>query len=396
MRKIKRRLKPFCKFGKSNLYQGHVLAVLRKIPSESVQCCITSPPYWGLRDYDTTPQIWDAYSNCEHEWGKRIIKRRLHTDRGTSTLSGSNKDQMQSTSYKSFSQTCRYCTAWRGSLGLEPHPNLYVKHLTDIFNEVKRILKPDGILWLNLGDSYAGGGGVHGIPEDWDSISTKNRSKYPDVTDPKRNAKAIGLKPKDLVGIPWKVAFALQSAGWYLRQDIIWQKPNPMPESVTDRCTKTHEYIFMFSKSQKYYFNYKAIREPCSPANIADFRGRKTMMNKGDHGGTRKDLDRSRHDYIPDDLMRNKRSVWTVNSSTYKGAHFAVFPEKLIQPCILAGTKKDDVVIDPFMGSGTTAVLCEKAHRNWLGIELSKKYVKMIKRRVTSYHKRRMSSLGLT
>ena len=198
-----------------------------------------------------------------------------------------------------------------------------------------------------------------------------------------------GMKPKDLMGIPWMVAFALRADGWYLRQDIIWHKPNAMPESVRDRCTKSHEYIFLLSKSPKYYFDARAIREPCSPVTVADFKRRKNLENKGGKPGTfgaetRPDLYRSRADYIPGDFKRNKRDVWTINTSCFGGAHFAVFPEKLVEPCILAGCPRGGVVLDPFMGSGTTGVVAKKLGREFIGIDINPDYFMMATSRIAA------------
>lgn len=334
----------------NSLHQGHVLDILKSFPDESIQTCITSPPYWGLRDYLTEPIVWDDDPDCDHEWGEN--------------------------------EFCVKCKAWKGSLGLEPTPELYVKHLTDIFREVNRITKPDGTLWLNLGDSYAGSGKAGSNPE-----YQKKHTQFGKLERNERfgipiGAKSIGLKPKDLVGIPWRTAFSLQKDGWYLRSDIIWSKNNPMPNPVKDRPTTSHEYIFLLSKSRKYYYDREAIMEDCSPSNVNDFLGRKTMDNKGDHGGNRPDLGRSREDYMRDDFKRNKRTVWTVNTKPFPEAHFAVFPPELITPCILAGSRENDVVLDPFFGSGTTGLVCETYNRNWIGIELSEEYCEIAKKRV--------------
>jgi DNA modification methylase len=265
---------------------GDALSQLKKLEDGSVNTCITSPPYWGLRDYGVG-----------------------------------------------------------GQLGLENTPEEYVENLVNIFREVRRVLKDDGTLWLNLGDSYAGSGkgrngdGSHGLG------SIKQASNRGAVNGILRKNDTGKLKPKDLVGIPWRVAFALQADGWYLRQDIIWHKPNPMPESVKDRCTKAHEYIFLLSKSQKYYFDSEAIKEPTTDKRAPG--------------------------------NRNKRSVWTVTTKPFKGAHFATFPLDLIEPCVLAGSPKGGVVLDPFFGSGTTGVVAEKNERRCVGIELNADYVKL-------------------
>jgi site-specific DNA-methyltransferase (adenine-specific) len=252
-----------------------------------------------------------------------------------------------------------------------------------VFREVKRVLRDDGTLWLNIGDSYAAqrsgthqpaetlAGGKGGKTESGDRV---NRSRH-DGYNPTRNAHAIGLKHKDLIGIPWRVAFALRADGWYLRQDIIWHKPNPMPESVTDRCTKAHEYIFLLSKSPKYYYDHEAVKEPANPANHRQSSGvRRTAPGSTDHGGPANGV----RNYE----TRNRRSVWTVNTKPYKEAHFAVYPPELIQPCILAGCPEGGVVLDPFGGSGTTAGVAESFGRNSIMIELNPEYASLVDKRV--------------
>tara|TARA_Y100000310_G_C20515110_1_gene730803 strand:+ start:103 stop:1008 length:906 start_codon:yes stop_codon:yes gene_type:complete len=276
---------------------------LKELGSESVQMCVTSPPYWGLRDYGHNDQI-----------------------------------------------------------GLEETPEEYTDNLVEVFSQVKRVLKDDGTLWLNLGDSYSSGG----------RTTTTNQSLRGDtdygVTRPKPSK---GIKQKDLVGIPWRVAFALQSDGWYLRQDIIWHKPNPMPESVTDRCTKSHEYIFLLSKSAKYFYDADAIREQHKHPEVTHKSDTKSInQEKVYFNNAPTNLGRCGNH----ELGANKRSVWTVTTKPYSDAHFAVFPEKLIEPCIQAGSKVGDVVLDPFFGSGTTGEVAERFGRNYIGIELNEEY----------------------
>ncbi len=357
---------------------GDWIDVLRTMPDESAQCCVTSPPYWGLRDYGVP-----------------------------------------------------------GQLGLERTPDEYVAKIVAGFREVRRVLRNDGTLWLNLGDSYANdtkwggttGGkhaaGLHGEP----------------IGRAKRNT---GLKAKDLVGIPWMVAFALRSDGWYLRQDIIWAKPNPMPESVTDRCTKSHEYIFLLSKSQKYYFDQESILEPVSANTHArlsqdvqnqigservpgktngnmkavgrnSWKGSEFHTGKtGEHQLGRAQKDRKQLPETQSNLAeyrdsqrklaaagsgiknnssfdaamaimpeeRNKRSVWTVTTQGYSEAHFATFPPKLIEPCILAGCPEGGTVLDPFSGAGTTGLVATRFNRNFIGIELNPEYIAMASRRI--------------
>ena len=265
-----------------------------------------------------------------------------------------------------------------GQLGLEKTPEEYVQKLVDIFREVKRVMKKEGTVWLNLGDSYNSS----------KVGNTEERlNKRVEMTNKVKRNLVVGLKAKDLVGIPWRVAFALQKDGWYLRQDIIWNKPNPMPESVTDRCTKSHEYIFLLTKSPKYYFDNEAIKEP------ANYDGRKDTLMKGskkykDHvmpNGTPQSVASGEHERWKKDeegnYVRNKRSVWTVNTQPYKEAHFATFPTKLIEPMILAGCPIGGIVLDLFMGSGTTGMVAQQLGRKWFGIELNPEYIKLAAKR---------------
>jgi DNA modification methylase len=297
------------------------------LPDGSINMCVTSPPYWGLRDYG-------------HE----------------------------------------------GQLGLESTPEQYVANMVAIFREVKRVLRDDGTLWLNIGDSYAGGGGfapnaptnqarAAGDKEAWGKFNPAGMDRMSSRIGTGKLAIAAGLKHKDLVGIPWMLAFALRADGWYLRQDIIWHKPNPMPESVTDRCTKAHEYLFLLSKSERYYYDSAAMQEQATQPD------RKRM----DRIGGNKYVEDVKHgdgSVFTGANTRNRRSVWTVNTRPYRGAHFATFPPALIEPCILAGCPKGGTVLDPFGGSGTTAEVALKNGRNVVLNELNPEYVKLAKARI--------------
>lgn len=285
------------------------------IEDRYVQTCVTSPPYFGLRDYG-------------HE----------------------------------------------GQIGLEETPGEYVRKLVEVFREVKRVLKDDGTLWLNIGDSYArplakGGSGPGGKNREWygENYGAAGGAGVPD-----------GLKPKDLIGIPWMLAFALRADGWYLRQDIIWHKPNPMPESVRDRCTKAHEYVFLLSKSERYFFDAEAMKEPSAQPERAGKLERSFSTGKPD-AVLRQDVGRA----VMRTETRNRRSVWTVATRPYKGAHFATFPPALIEPCILAGSRPGDIVLDPFGGSGTTAQVAAQHGRNALLCELNGDYVGLIHERMS-------------
>ena len=282
-----------------------------------VQCCVTSPPYYGLRDYGHPGQI-----------------------------------------------------------GLEKTPAEYVAALVEVFEGVRELLADDGVLWLNLGDSYAGGGGGNY------SKSEKQTSHGEHITNVRNKPdwlEGAGLKPKDLVGAPWRVAFALQEAGWYLRQDVIWHKPNPMPESVTDRCTKAHEYMFLLSKSERYFFNSEAMKEKAAGVRGGAPKKIHSESAQGKHGATsalNKSWDGAE--------TRNRRSVWTVASSHYGGAHFATFPPALIEPCILAGAPFNGLVLDPFTGSGTTAAVALQHGRRFIGCELNPDYIKLAEARIAA------------
>ena len=260
-------------------------------------------------------------------------------------------------------------------LGLEETPEEYVENLVEVFREVKRVLKDDGTCWLNIGDSYSG---------NMSRASNNGRAGYGNPREEVVSRIPVGLKQKDLVGIPWRVAFALQQDGWYLRQDIIWHKPNPMPESVQDRCTKSHEYIFLLTKSARYYYDQDAIREPVSAVSLkrAEYGwdcDRPSTKNAS-LGGEGIHTEKMGSRFVNPD-GRNKRSVWTITTKPFKDAHFAVFPIEIPTYCIKAGSKEGDVVLDPFMGSGTTAFAAQEHGRKWVGVELNPEYVKIIKRR---------------
>ena len=333
---------------------------LRELPDCSVNCCVTSPPYYGLRDYGVDGQI-----------------------------------------------------------GLEETPEAYVEKMVAVFREVRRVLNDDGTLWLNLGDSYAGSGGAG---NQFGQLEAK-LAKYKQASRPKE----MGLKPKDLIGIPWMVAFALRADGWYLRQDIIWAKPNPMPESVTDRCTKAHEYIFLMSKSARYYYDADAIKQPVVDATVLRLAqqiekqkgservpgktngnmkavgpGRKPRPDdsRGGNQGSERGIPamaidgngvKNHSGYFDScgnligEGMANKKSVWVVPTMPFSEAHFATFPEDLIVPCIKAGCPEGGTVLDPFMGAGTTALVAHKLNRNYIGTELNPEYCQIAEKRILPY-----------
>jgi DNA modification methylase len=312
----------------------------------SVQCVVTSPPYWGLRDYGLPASVWDAADQCAHAWGDIVARANTHKNVGFGERQAQNGQRWSATNPVEIEQDkpvslgafCRHCPAWRGVLGLEPTPELYVQHLVECFREIRRVLRDDGVVWLNLADTYASNGSGSWGSSDKSTLTTGSRygawapGKTIGVT-PDRHS---GLKAKDLVGIPWRVAFALQADGWYLRADVIWAKPNPMPESVTDRPTKAHEYVFLLAKSLTYFYDGEAVREPADYGR-REWTGRLVSgVQNGD--GHRSSIGTTKGG---DPLTgRNRRSVWTIGTEPYPEAHFATFPQALVIPCVLAGTSE--------------------------------------------------------
>lgn len=324
------------------IYNDNCKTGLLTIPDNSIDCCITSPPYFGLRDYGSKDQI-----------------------------------------------------------GIEESPELFVSNLVSVFEQVKRVLKSDGTLWLNIGDSYWGSGKAGN-----DNMYKKRHTEFGKLSKEKSRlggrpttGKNSTYKSKDLIGIPWMLAFALRANGWYLRQDIIWNKPNPMPESVTDRCTKAHEYIFLLSKSPKYYYDHDAIKTDAinpaddirrmeaqtwdnknTPDQLRNGIRPKTKSNFGNRNGEMGNLHSGNPYYAVE--KANKRSVWTINTKPFKEAHFATFPQELIMDCIKAGSRQGGVILDPFMGAGTTAVVAKKLNRNYIGYELNPEYIQIAQKRL--------------
>jgi DNA modification methylase len=375
------------------IHQGDALERLREMKSESVHCCVTSPPYWGLRDYGTA--AWQAgNAECDHvEMATGMSDKNTLGPKGfLPETNAANVGRV-----RQYRGICGKCGANRvdRQLGLESTPYEYVTRLVEVFREVQRVLRRDGTCWINLGDSYGGSGKG---PDD-------KQPGIRDHTSPPYSGN--GIKPKDLVGIPWMVAFALRADGWYLRSDIVWSKSNPMPESVTDRPTRAHEYIFLLSKSQRYFYNHEAIKEPAvadhgsgngykrdarltydgrgsdKPYVLArdSFRRENSKRGQPQFGQTVGTHRPDRKDTLPSDT-RNKRSVWEVATKPFAEAHFATFPPELIKPCVLAGSPAGGVVLDPFCGSATTGVVATQWTRDFIGIELNPEYVEMGRRRI--------------
>lgn len=352
---------------------GDCLETLKSLPDESIDCCVTSPPYYGLRDYGTGKWI-GGDPNCPH---KRLSKFSVTTTTGhkQSELIGNVGDAIYKT-------VCPLCGAVREDkqIGLEETPEEYIKKLVNVFREVNRVLKADGTLWINIGDSYNGSGRGRGADGKVHfSVLSSKQGTNKGSTEGIIQKQVIDMcKPKDLIGIPWMLAFALRDDGWYLRQDIIWHKPNPMPESVKDRCTKSHEYIFLLSKSQHYYFDNKSIQEEAVSGEA--IRDKSAEGYQADYpNGNR--FSKGAHVYGKNN-KRNKRDVWQIPVSPVKEAHFATFPEKLVEPCILAGCPVNGVVLDPFFGSGTTGRVAVRLNRHYIGCELNPDYIEISKKRI--------------
>jgi DNA modification methylase len=352
---------------------GDCRETMRKWKEQGIkaQTCITSPPYYGLRDYGTAK--WEGGdADCEHSIS--MPTKWNDPKRGTSVL-------RPETAHRGGSSThCHKCGATRidAQLGLEETPEEYIKAMVEVFRCVWDVLEDDGTLWLNIGDSYCNSNGfARASPE----YQREGRNNMPANDRKLDKLHETGLKTKDLIGIPWMLAFALRADGWYLRQDIIWQKPNPMPESVQDRCTKAHEYIFLLSKSHKYHFDHVAIKEPLKgepETRDKNAEGYQADYSKGDRFSKGERV-------FGADGMANKRSVWTVTTKPYAGAHFAVFPSDLIEPCILAGAPIGGIVLDPFMGSGTTAQVAKHLNRQYLGCELNLDYKPLQDKRLQQF-----------
>ena len=395
-------MKPYLQDSDFTLYNGDALDVLRELPDESVDCVVTSPPYWGLRDYGTGE--WEGGDErCDHK-----------ADVGASGSSGLNGSLAHKSGevFVPFRVTCGKCGARRSDrqLGLEPTPEEYVANMTEVFREVRRVLASHGTLWLNMGDSYAAARSYQVRDNKHTEVGNNMAAEVPP-----------GLKPKDLCGLPWRLAFALQADGWYLRSDIVWSKPNPMPESVTDRPTKAHEYVFLLTKQPRYFFDQEAVREPYNErwveshyrymkGNVDTQSNRKTGRGGGPgiqgyvapgvvprpptdslldtpqrRANFRSSAAERQRQYQEEadaaQAGRNIRSVWEIATEPFPEAHFATFPQALVERCLKAGTREGETVIDPFIGSGTVAFVARRLGRRCVGIELNEDYCKMIAKR---------------
>jgi DNA modification methylase len=407
-----------------SVYLGNAKEVMGELAAEGVDCVITSPPYWGLRDFGVTPTVWGGSAECSHHWSPVQRGRRkdlLPSDLTTRTARVGITDR-QDAAATNGGRFCQRCQAWLGSLGLEPSPQLFVAHLVELFRGVRRLLKPTGVVWLNLGDTFYHAGKVRG------AIAEQ------------------GLKPKDLIGVPWRVALALQADGWFLRSDVVWHKPNPVPEPAIDRPVRAHEFLFLLSKQAHYFYDAEAVREPTvSPPSNAAWP--MLAIHSGKYERLRDPIVRSAANYArrsaPHSRDRAQRSVWTIPTEPFRGSHTATFPTMLVEPCILAGTSAAGccslcgrpfermleityeplssrretrkaagvfememrqlrvarttgwrptcacgasatpaVVLDPFAGTGTALAVARRLGRVAVGIELNRAYLELIKRRL--------------
>jgi len=351
------------------IHNGDCLAVLKTLPDRSANCCVTSPPYFGLRDYGTGTWV-GGDTECDHKTSAAPRSARpmgkwcgttAHVDAGTVMRS-----------------VCSKCGAAREDqqIGLEETPAEYIARLVAVFAEVRRVLTDDGVCWVNLGDSYSGGG-IGGGERGTSLVGASNRDQQ---GRSRKTVKPCGTKPKDLIGIPWLFAFAAREDGWYLRQDIIWHKPNPMPESVTDRCVKSHEYLFLLTKSARYFWDHEANQEPAAYAGTQRGGGKRYGTHDGIATGNVYDT-------------RTRRSVWTVKPEPYPDAHFATYPPSLIRPCIQVSCPAGGVVLDPFAGSGTSLEEAVRQKRLAIGIELNPEYCRLIRARMDILYQRQPGTL---
>jgi DNA modification methylase len=358
------------------ILQGHVTGRLRELADESIHCVVTSPPYWGLRDYGLEPVVWGGRSDCPHAWNRETVPSA--NGQTTHPMIARTLNVSSATRSPRVSETCTECGAWRGQLGLEPTPQLFVTHLVEVFREVRRVLREDGTCWVNLGDTYVGAGKL-------------------------RTGAGCSLKPKDLAGIPWRVAFGLQDDGWWLRSDCIWAKRNPMPEplhygggpvpleskegcrrALRDRPARSHEYVFLLTRSPRYFYDPEAVLEPLQESSLRRLRNH--LPNPVDNPDSR-----SKHppgDFRRFPMLANAnpagrtlRTVWWIAIQPYRGAHFATFPEKLVENCIKVGSPRGGTVLDPFAGSGTTLAVARALGRRSIGIELKPEYIELARER---------------
>lgn len=386
-----------------------VLAGLRALPDDSIQTVVTSPPYWGLRDYKIASSIWGGNSSCEHQFEDETVsaelRRGINLAKSSASTRGGAKKIAEIGRIETVRGLCSSCGAWRGCLGQEPTPEMFIAHMVDVFREVRRVLRADGTIWVNIGDTY--GTGTTAGRNTPGSLGISPSTQIARDSMPR-----FGGQAKQLIGVPWRLAFGLQADGWCLRSEIIWHKPNPMPESVTDRPTKSHEQVFLLAKNPNYFYDIDAIREPLTESSLQRLAQDAENQNgsarvPGKTNGNMKAVrsERSSAEFRAGQMRNsdderfgltrgktnescqhpngaNKRSVWTIATQSFRDAHFATFPEDLVTPCVLAGSRVGDLVLDPFNGAGTTGVVAVRYGRRYLGLELNPDYVTMAERRI--------------
>ena len=386
-------MKMYAEYDDCSIYCGDVISVLSQLPAGSVSMCVTSPPYYGLRDYGIPPTVWGGDPDCRHQWGE-VVKPAAN-GLVNNSMQGESLSDNSATRSPTSSSICSICGAWLGTLGLEPTTEQFLQNMQAVFAAVWRVLRPDGTVWLNFGDSYAGSGkgpqgesgsvgksywstdeakpgatARDGWHNGWRNVDRRRwQSQEKGMT---RVGPVQGYKAKDLMMMPARLALALQAAGWWVRSDIIWHKPNPMPEAVTDRPTTSHEHVFLLAKGEKYYYDADAIRESAEYGRRSAFRGGGAYVEQNAPSVTGSNPEAG----------RNKRSVWTVPTPSFPEAHFATFPEALVRPCILAGSPRDGLVLDPFGGAGTTALVARQEGRHSILIEIKEDYCKIAKGRM--------------
>ena len=392
------------------------------MPDESIDCIVTSPPYWGLRDYGVPTVVFGGEQSCQHAWGP--VTKKSGNGSTEAEMKGNTLSTTSATRRPHHSQLCSQCGAWCGQLGLEPTFDMFLAHLLEVFGECFRVLKPSGTMWVNMGDSYYTGAGTARKP----GGGSQGKEFHGPQTQPNRLAGSVDLPRKSLIGQPWRLAIALQESRWTLRSDIIWHKPNPMPESAKDRPTCAHEHLFLFSKTGRYWYDARAIAEPIADAtiqrinqangprfggskyadsedikhrtksgnvygeNLKDPKKKPVGGGAGSHAEIDHDLSKNEASHRlgrapgwrkdPQPLTRNTRNVWTIPVSPYPEAHFATFPKEIPRRCILAGCPEGGTVLDPFAGSGTTLAVALTLNRMAIGIELNSEYCELIRKRV--------------
>jgi DNA modification methylase len=420
----------------NTVMQGHVLDKLKELPNDCVDVIVTSTPYYGLRDYGPDcVSVWGGKADCEHEWETELTSR-PNSNGGQSdkqeTVRGSHIVDYDNRVTKS--NYCSKCGAWKGQLGLEPHPSMFIEHLAQVFLEIKRVLKPSGSLWLNLGDTYFGGNGQYGRPEGWKDLENSKLSAHApgEFSKELKKLRSNWLQPKQKMLIPARVAIALQDQGWILRNEIVWHKVNHMPESCRDRLTRSWESVYFFTKNDRYYFDLDAIRKPHEEVSIK--RVDRAIGNSHKYGSLAAGNDginrsrpnrktkipveqaeifgspRARYhrkdtnmaissyqfadgDYLVQNLNpkgANPGDVWTLTNEGLKDEHFAAFPQKLVKRILECSAPKNGLILDPFAGSGTSLLVAHKMGFDWLGIELVPKYCKIIEKRIERHGKIRL------